>query len=161
MVWTDFSYSTPPSLEKSSKLDPGRIFLHRADIISMGSIRNIVLIIFMRRSTLPLETLIVRFWWNRSVWARSGLSFDNSFGELESGLLYNIWIRKTPLRSVLLAPGSLALPTRYQSTLFNFTHFVFFWILILRIYTLYVIFTSYDLYPWKSSSRSPIKIFSP
>ena len=38
---------------------------------------------------------------------------------------------------------------------------LFFWIFRLRIYTLYVIFTSYGLYPWKSSSRSPIKIFSP
>ena len=61
MVWTDFSYSTPPSLEKSPKLDPGRIFLHRADIISMGSIRNIVLIFFSWCPTLPLSTPIGRF----------------------------------------------------------------------------------------------------
>ena len=43
----------------------------------------------------------------------------------------------------------------------QFYSFCFFWIFRLRIYTLYVIFTSYGLYPWKSSWRSPIKIFSP
>ena len=61
MVWTDFSYWTPPSLEKSPKLDPGRIFLHRADIISIRSIRNIVLIIFSWCRTLHLSSPIDRF----------------------------------------------------------------------------------------------------
>ena len=50
-VWTDFSYWVPPSLEKSPKLDPRRIFLHRAIIFSMMRIRSILFHNYSHMST--------------------------------------------------------------------------------------------------------------
>ena len=58
---TDFYYTPPAWHNKSPKLTPRQIFLHRGNIITMVSIWNILLVIFAQCPTLPLKHPITRF----------------------------------------------------------------------------------------------------
>ena len=58
---TDFYYTAPAWRNKSPKLTPREISLHRGNIISMVSIRSILLAIFMTWATLPLKHPITKF----------------------------------------------------------------------------------------------------
>ena len=159
MIWTDFSYCVPWPRIKSPKLDPKKKLFTLNPSIS-ASVTYIYLRIKFSHEN-PLGYIQVIFW----VLTPYNDPTNRAFMKppfLKNSEIHSYYIKG--LAKLRFAPFcSLRGRSHYRldiQVLYSILLILFFLIFRLRIYTLYVIFTSYGLYPWKSSLRSPIKIFS-